>query len=497
MEELKLKEVKVFSNDLLAKINELKDLEKADKKLRKAEITETAEKLKAEYKSLAAELEPEIQDKLTVAKSEHEKALKLIEEEKQKSLQEIEAKHSKLTPEELQDKKVVKEYEDSKKGALIVAKRATIQENAAFDNKEKDAKLLRVDLHNDYLTLLKSIAPYKGTVENFFLGRKLELQATFSLKKKLKDKAFWASLIPFFMLCIIIGVYFIIGTVKHHNMEFGDIINNGIFISVVATGAVYIYSGGNFDMSLGPASLMCATVAGIVFSATKNVALTLVCSLALGIVLGIVNAILANVLDLPVMVMTLTMMNILNAVQAVILEHNNSSVIPGVGLPNSPVVFATYLVTFFILLWVIFNYTKVGRRNKFIGSNAVAARFNGISLMKSGIISFAISGIGLGLAGFLFTSSMSTPGTEFSTGTVLDTIGLNVVIAIVFGGMTTSGGPRSRVSCAIIGAFFGVFLDQVFVIAGVENWKYIAKGLVFLAVSFANMYSSRPKMLAR
>ena len=299
------------------------------------------------------------------------------------------------------------------------------------------------------------------------------------------------------MLCIAIAVYFIIGTIKDYNMEMGDIINNGIFISVVATGAVYIYSGGNFDMSLGPASLMCATVAGIVFSHTQNVALTLFCSLAIGITLGVVNAILANVLDLPVMVMTLTMMNILNAIHAVILEHNNSSVIPGVGLPNSPVVFATYLVTFFILLWVIFNYTKVGRRNKFIGSNSVASKFNGISLMKSGIISFAISGIGLGLAGFLFTSSMSTPGTEFSTGTVLDTIGLNVVIAIVFGGMTTSGGPRSRVSCAIIGAFFGVFLDQIFVIAGAENWKYIAKGLVFLAVSFANMYSSRPKMLAR
>ena len=224
----------------------------------------------------------------------------------------------------------------------------------------------------------------------------------------------------------------------------------------------------------------------------------------LGALLGIVNAILANVLDLPVMVMTLTMMNILNAIHSVILEKvgNQLFIKPGMvsgskvnGVEMATIVYAGFLFTFFLLLWAIFNYTKVGRRNKFIGSNQTAAKYNGISLMKAGIISFAISGVGLGLCGFLF--AMSKSGSSYSTGTILDTIGLNVVIAIVFGGMTTSGGPRSRVSCAIVGAFFCIFLDELFRAIGIADYRFMAKGIIFLVVSFANMYSSRPKMLAR
>ena len=165
------------------------------------------------------------------------------------------------------------------------------------------------------------------------------------------------------------------------------------------------------------------------------------------------------------------------------------------GLSDKTIVYALFLVSFFLLCWAIFNYTKLGRRNKMIGSNATAAKFSGVSIMKAGIISFAISGLGLGIAGFLFTSYKQ--GSSFSTGTILDTIGLNVVIAIVFGGMTTSGGPRSRISCAIIGAFFGIFLDEIFRALGIADYRFLAKGIVFLVVSFFNMYSTRPKMLAR
>jgi ribose transport system permease protein len=161
--------------------------------------------------------------------------------------------------------------------------------------------------------------------------------------------------------------------------------------------------------------------------------------------------------------------------------------------------FAIFLAVFFIVCWFIFNYTKVGRRNKFIGSNKVAARFNGINLMRAGIISFAISGVGLGICGFLFASSMS--GSMYGASTVLGQVGLNVVIAIVFGGMTTSGGPKSKVSCAVIGAFFSVFLDEFFAAIStptfqVGDYSYMVKGAIFILISLANMWDTRTKMLA-
>jgi ribose transport system permease protein len=299
------------------------------------------------------------------------------------------------------------------------------------------------------------------------------------------------------MLILIIIAYYIGKSITGYSGNLGDVINNGIFVAIVATGAVFIYSQGGFDMSLGSAALTCATVAALTYNATGNVALTLILAVVLGASLGIINAILATMLGLPVMVMTLTMMNVLSAINESIIV---SPIFPNAGLPTNAWVYASILLIFFLICWFIFNYTKVGRRNKFIGSNKVAAKFNGINLMTSGIISFAISGIGLGLCGFIFASSKSGGG-QFQTSTVLSQVGLNVVIAIVFGGMTTSGGPKSKISCAIIGAFFSVFLDEFFAAIStptfaVGDYCYMVKGIIFLVVSLANMWDTRSKMLA-
>ena len=201
------------------------------------------------------------------------------------------------------------------------------------------------------------------------------------------------------------------------------------------------------------------------------------------------------------MVMTLTMMNIIAAINDAIINGKmfDLSGSFGEGMITNPWIYAVFLLVFFLMCWFIFNFTKVGRRNKFIGSNKVAAKFNGINLMKAGIISFAISGIGLGICGFVYINSMS--GQIFNpSGSVLGQVGLNVIIAIVFGGMTTSGGPKSKISCAVIGAFFVVFLEEFFnainMVAPVGDYKYMVKGLVFIIVSLANMWDTRTNRLA-
>ena len=474
---------KRFSEDLLNLISSSKD-----KKSLKNKIGE-------EYKALSSSLEKEIKEKLVNAKVNHENTLKSIEEDRLNGIKRIEDNFALLTETERKEKANITEHDNAIKGINIVAKRAKIKENNDYDLLEKDIKLQKLFLYNDYAQLIKKATGKENRVKNTINTMIIEKKATTTLRGVLSNKTMWTNLVPLAMLIIAIAVFFISNSITNYKGDLTDIINNGVFVAVVATGAVYIYSSGSFDMSLGPASLMCATLAGIVWNATGNLILALVVSLALGALLGIVNAVLANVLGLPVMVMTLTMLNILNAIHAVILQTQGNELKIKEGMPAETIVYATYLVAFFLVCWAIFNYTKLGRRNKMIGSNATAAKFSGVSIMKAGIISFAISGLGLGIAGFLFASYKS--GSQFSTGTILDTIGLNVVIAIVFGGMTTSGGPRSRISCAIIGAFFGIFLDEIFRSLGIADYRFLAKGIVFLVVSFFNMYSTRPKMLAR
>lgn len=456
---------------------------------------ELGEKVTLEYNSLKAELEKEIAEELLKAKENHLKVLEAIENERLAGIKKNDDIFNALSEEDKKLKAHIEEHDNAIKGVNIVAKRARIKENNDYDLLEKDIKLARLFLYNDYSSLMKQATGKKRKFADAINQMILEKRATITLRGIIKNKTMWTNMIPLAMLIVAIVVFFVSNSITGYKGDMTDIINNGVFVAVVASGAVYIYSSGSFDMSLGAASLMCATLAGIVWNTTGNLLLALLVSLGLGAVLGIVNAILANVLGLPVMVMTLTMLNILNSIHAVILQTQGNELVIKPGMPAETVVYATYLVVFFLLCWAIFNYTKMGRRNKMIGSNQTAAQFSGISIMKTGIISFAISGIGLGIAGFLFTSYKS--GSQFSTGTILDTIGLNVVIAIVFGGMTTSGGPRSRISCGIIGAFFCIFLDEIFRSLGIADYRFLAKGIVFLVVSLFNMWSTRPKMLAR
>ena len=391
-----------------------------------------------------------------------------------------------------------KDYKEAKFGLEIACKRAKIKEKNTYNDLIKETKLKRVFLHEEYTKLIYNVTGVVSPLDSV-KNKMLESKAEFNFVAAVTNKKTWINLVPLFMLIIIIAAYFIGKSITGYAGNLGDVINNSIFVAVVATGAVFIYSQGGFDMSLGNASLMCATVAALMYNNTGNLVASLIVAVIVGAALGIINAILATMLNLPVMVMTLTMMNILAAVHEAILGEYGGLISVNSGMFKSAWIYAIFLAVFFILCWFIFNYTKVGRRNKFIGSNKVAARFNGINLMRAGIISFAISGIGLGICGFLFACSMS--GSKYGAATVLGQVGLNVVIAIVFGGMTTSGGPKSKVSCAIIGAFFSVFLDEFFAAIStptfqVGDFSYMVKGAIFILVSLANMWDTRTKMLA-
>ena len=474
-----------FDQALVQRVIDFTEL--SDDKKTKEAVKAFSEEIKAIYLKKDAELNQQIKDQLPVLKQEHQQNIAQLEQNLARDLAEANSK-------ELD----AKEHHNVKFGLETACKRAKIKENNRYNEEIKNLKFQRVFLHEEYTKLIYNVTGVVSPVESL-RNKAIESKASFNLKATLTNKQFYVNLVPLFMLMLIIAAYFIGKSITGYAGDLGDVINNSIFVAVVATGAVFIYSQGGFDMSLGNASLMCATVAALTYNATGNLALSLILAIVVGAGLGILNAILATMLNLPVMVMTLTMMNIIAAVHEAILDQYGGLITVAKGMNSNAWFFATFLAVFFALCWFIFNYTKVGRRNKFIGSNKVAARFNGINLMRAGIISFAISGVGLGICGFLFASSMS--GSMYGAATGLGQVGLNVVIAIVFGGMTTSGGPKSKVSCAVIGAFFSVFLDEFFAAIStpafqVGDYSFMVKGAIFILISLANMWDTRTKMLA-
>lgn len=481
------------------------DVDKADSLAEDSKENKVAfkEELKKTYLALDKELKESQKSNLQNFRDAYLKEVEEIEKTHQQNLADAKNEHDKNMP---SDASKVKEYEknysDIVKGIDTVSKRAKIKALNTYDENIKNEKLKRYDLQNEYVSIYKRMGLSSVGKDNL-MSRVLESKANINIRRTLTSKKTYINLVPLFMLVLIIVAYYIGKACTGYQGNLGDVINNGIFVAVVATGAVYIYSQGGFDMSLGSSALTCAIVAALTWNATQNAFLSVLLAVLLGCGLGIINAIFATMLNLPVMVMTLTMMNILAAINEAVLGAEGGLITVTGGLPRDAWVYAIFLAAFFVICWTLFNYSKLGRRNKFIGSNKKAAKFNGIDLMKAGMISFGISGIGLGICGFLFTASNSLPSSSGSFGatTVLGQVGLNVIIAIVFGGMTTSGGPKSKVSCAIIGAFFSVFLDEFFAAIStptfqVGDYCYMVKGIIFIIVSLANMWDTRTKNLA-
>ena len=71
--------------------------------------------------------------------------------------------------------------------------------------------------------------------------------------KKINIKQSLISLAPFFGLILLIIIYFLLGNYKEINITYGmkSILNQSVVVAIVATGAIFIYTLGSFDISLG------------------------------------------------------------------------------------------------------------------------------------------------------------------------------------------------------------------------------------------------------
>lgn len=315
-------------------------------------------------------------------------------------------------------------------------------------------------------------------------------------------------LLPFFALVILFVLFAITVTSNGYNLELylNNIVNRGTVLAIVATGAVFIYTLGSFDISLGAATLLSATLGVMTYKSTGSAALSVAVMLGVGVGCSLLSSLLASFFRIPVFVTTVAMMSVLTAIATQIINSNGMG--ESISIPKT--VFGalnqTWIKILFIVVWLalclfIFEFTKVGRRQKFLGANPFCAKLTGISLNKYAIIAFVMAGLGVGI-GALLTLTY-TP--NVSTGTA-SSIGMDILVAIVFGGMPISGGPRSKIYSAVVGGFSYVLLNTTLNIVlrsagiagqGSDGISQMISAVFFLAIVFLAGFNHRSKNLPR
>ena len=268
-----------------------------------------------------------------------------------------------------------------------------------------------------------------------------------------------------------------------HTNQLLDVLQASVYVGLLAGGMAYLISMREIDLSVGSMFGLTLIATGLLMQKGVNTWLAALAGVALGGVLGAVNATIVTFVRIPTIVATLATLSVYrglaigvtNGNQVVNLPIGNSffTVLGGKvgGIPTNVLVLLAVLVPVGIAL----HHTPFGYRVLAIGSNPEAAAFSGISISRVRTQVLILMGLLAGVAGVLglafFTSGDPNIGSGFE---------LQAIAAAVIGGTPLRGG-----SATILGAVCGAVLLNV-VATGLSyfsvpaNWSAFATGLVIL-----------------
>lgn len=150
----------------------------------------------------------------------------------------------------------------------------------------------------------------------------------------------------------------------------------------------------------------------------------------------------------------------------------------GVAVPK----YVLYSAVLTVLMWVVWNKTKFGKRMFAVGSNEEAARISGINVFATVVGVFVLAGAMYGITGFIEGARIAS--CSANTGLTYES---DAIAACVIGGVSFVGGTGN-----IGGIVIGVLLLQL-IFVGLNflsvsaNMLYVIKGAIILAACAVDM----------
>jgi len=255
------------------------------------------------------------------------------------------------------------------------------------------------------------------------------------------------------------------------------IFDQALIVGTVAIGGSFIFATGNTSLSMGATTLLTATIAALIYNATGSLVIMIISALVIGVVLMVFSAILSTVLNVRVLYVTVVMMALFSAVQQSLLGGGTVA-IPFEAVNTLAKANYHYIsfAIYFVIAIILFNFTEIGRSLKMMGTNKVCAEQTGISNSKYLVIAFAIAGVGCGVGAIIAIIRAGSISV-----TSLASLNMDVMLALVLGGMSIFGGSKSFVYAGMVGSLIVICLNQGLLMVGV-NATYIQaiRGVLFL-----------------
>jgi rhamnose transport system permease protein len=295
------------------------------------------------------------------------------------------------------------------------------------------------------------------------------------------------------LLLIIILAVIVFGSIidgYYTSRTFNRIATSVAIVTVIGVGMTLVVLTRNIDLSVGSIVGCTAYFTGVQLAADPNLgALTAIAiAMGLGLLMGAINGVIVAWGRVPSIIVTLGTLAIY---RGILIDYSGAKTVTTdslppwlVDLPQIPlftiggveiraiVVLALIVVVVFQLLLSFFNF---GRGFYAIGSNPDAAALVGLPKERIIFTAFALSGALAGLAGFMFLARFGNITVEAGRG-----LELQVVAAVVVGGVNIFGGSGTVIGAMLGAVMIGTLEQSLFRLQINEFWRDAILGLLIL-----------------
>ena len=242
-----------------------------------------------------------------------------------------------------------------------------------------------------------------------------------------------------------------------------QIMNKMSYMGLFITATACLLLSGGIDFSLGSQ----ATFGSIVFATlcinspdTPWVLFALV-AIAMGVVMGLINAFFSQVLNLMPFICTIGISSVWLGIanwytKALVKTVNNASLsrLAAARIPGTPIPWTfIFMIAVVVLYSMLIKRTNFGRSVLVVGGNPAAARLAGLNPKKIKSALYVNASVLGMVGGLIYTAQLKSAGTS---GIPQAMVEMNGLTASLLGGVSFAGGAGG-----LGGAFFGILLIQV------------------------------------
>jgi rhamnose transport system permease protein len=259
--------------------------------------------------------------------------------------------------------------------------------------------------------------------------------------------------------------------------------------ALLAVGETLVVLTRNVDLSIGSVLGLSAFLSGDLFGHHPGlpIPVAFLAGLGIGLACGAAVGLLTVVGQVPSLVVTLAALYVIRGIDVLIVGGgqvvasslpNDFLEIPKRTVGGIPVLAIAVAAVVAVAAWYLRSF-RSGRELYAIGSNPEAARLAGIASGRRVFIAFLVSGACAGVAGVLYAARYGTIDSTAGNG-----YELQVIAAVVVGGVAIFGGSGSVVGAAVGALLLNTILTALYVLGVSPFWNQaIAGGLLLAAIT--------------